>query len=175
MMTAAVRNAPQAVSRTDGPCTRVGDLSEAHALAGLVTAVANAILCLDIPRVTGFVETDLGHVLAPARLLFLPFFLFLYRYHHWADRCLPSITKTTSILLFWFDCPRLRVVFLLTLLWKYLLSFNSHSYVSFSTWLAQYYNIVTGEPISFTFIVNLHCYWWNNITYISWCNFEGSL
>ncbi|KAJ8715177.1 hypothetical protein PYW08_005158 [Mythimna loreyi] len=69
MMTEAVRNAPQAVARNDGPCTRVGDLSEAHALAGLVTAVAHAILCNDIPRVTGFVETDLGHVISPARYL----------------------------------------------------------------------------------------------------------
>ncbi|KAJ8712437.1 hypothetical protein PYW07_005279 [Mythimna separata] len=69
MMMEAVRNAPQAVSRCDGPCTRVGDLSEAHALAGLVTAVAHALLCNDIPRVSGFVETDLGHVISPARYI----------------------------------------------------------------------------------------------------------
>lgn len=69
MMTEAVRNAPSAVSRCDGPCQRVGDLSEAHALAGLVTAVAHALLCHDIPRVTGFVETDLRQVISPARLL----------------------------------------------------------------------------------------------------------
>ncbi|XP_035444000.1 malate dehydrogenase, mitochondrial-like isoform X3 [Spodoptera frugiperda] len=69
MMTEAVRNAPSAVSRCDGPCQRVGDLSEAHALAGLVTAVAHALLCHDIPRVTGFVETDLRQVISPARYL----------------------------------------------------------------------------------------------------------
>uniref|UniRef100_A0A2A4JWN5 Malate dehydrogenase, mitochondrial n=1 Tax=Heliothis virescens TaxID=7102 RepID=A0A2A4JWN5_HELVI len=67
MMTDAVRNAPVAVARSEGPCTRVGDLSEAHALAGLVTTVAHALLCHDIPRVTGFVETDLGQVISPAK------------------------------------------------------------------------------------------------------------
>ncbi|XP_021189723.1 uncharacterized protein LOC110375795 isoform X1 [Helicoverpa armigera] len=67
MMTDAVRNAPAAVARSDGPCLRVGDLSEAHALAGLVTTVAHALLCHDIPRVTGFVETDLGQVISPAK------------------------------------------------------------------------------------------------------------
>ncbi|XP_022822648.1 malate dehydrogenase, mitochondrial-like isoform X2 [Spodoptera litura] len=69
MMTEAVRNAPVGVSRCDGPCQRAGDLSEAHALAGLVTSVAHALLCHDIPRVTGFVETDLGQVISPARYL----------------------------------------------------------------------------------------------------------
>ncbi|CAH0694705.1 unnamed protein product [Spodoptera exigua] len=69
MMTEAVRNAPLAVSRCDGPCLRVGDLGEAHALAGLVTSVAHALLCQDIPRVTGFVETDLGQIISPARFI----------------------------------------------------------------------------------------------------------
>ncbi|XP_022822650.1 malate dehydrogenase, mitochondrial-like isoform X3 [Spodoptera litura] len=69
MMTEAVRNAPVGVSRCDGPCQRAGDLSEAHALAGLVTSVAHALLCHDIPRVTGFVETDLGQVISPARFI----------------------------------------------------------------------------------------------------------
>lgn len=71
MMTDAVRTAPVAVTRNDGPCTRAGDLSEAHALAGLVTNVAHALLCHDIPRVTGFVETDLGQVISPAKLISL--------------------------------------------------------------------------------------------------------
>ncbi|XP_026746319.1 malate dehydrogenase, mitochondrial-like isoform X2 [Trichoplusia ni] len=69
MMTDAVRNAPVAVARNDGPCMRAGDLSEAHALAGLVTSVAHALLCKDIPKVTGFVETDCGQVISPARYI----------------------------------------------------------------------------------------------------------
>lgn len=71
MMTDAVRNAPVAVARNDGPCMRAGDLSEAHALAGLVTSVAHALLCKDIPKVTGFVETDCGQVISPAKLISL--------------------------------------------------------------------------------------------------------
>lgn len=67
LMTDAVRAAPVAVARSDGPCMRAADLSEAHALAGLVTKVAHALLCHDIPRVTGFVETDAGQVISPAR------------------------------------------------------------------------------------------------------------
>lgn len=67
MMTEAVRTAPAAVSRCDGVCNRAADLSEAHALAGLVTKVAWALLCKDVPRVTGFVETDASQVISPAR------------------------------------------------------------------------------------------------------------
>ncbi|XP_028174105.1 malate dehydrogenase, mitochondrial-like [Ostrinia furnacalis] len=67
MMTEAVRSAPTAVARSDGVCNRAADLSEAHALAGLVTKVAWALLCKDVPRVTGFVETDAGQVISPAR------------------------------------------------------------------------------------------------------------
>ncbi|KAG6451422.1 hypothetical protein O3G_MSEX007118 [Manduca sexta] len=69
MMTDTVRCAPSAVTRTDGACLRAADLSEAHALAGLVTKVAHALLCHDIPRVSGFVETDAGQVISPARYL----------------------------------------------------------------------------------------------------------
>lgn len=70
-MTDAVRAAPAAVSRTDdGVCLKQADLSEAHALAKLVVKVAHALLCQDIPRVTGFVETDPGHVVSPARWVF---------------------------------------------------------------------------------------------------------
>ncbi|XP_004931719.1 malate dehydrogenase, mitochondrial isoform X1 [Bombyx mori] len=69
MMTDAVRGAQTAVTRTDGACVRAADLSEAHALSGLVTKVAHALLCHDIPRVTGFVETDASQVISPARYL----------------------------------------------------------------------------------------------------------
>ncbi|XP_063829611.1 malate dehydrogenase, mitochondrial-like isoform X2 [Ostrinia nubilalis] len=69
MMTEAVRSAPTAVARSDGVCNRAADLSEAHALAGLVTKVAWALLCKDVPRVTGFVETDAGQVISPARYI----------------------------------------------------------------------------------------------------------
>ncbi|XP_037292958.1 malate dehydrogenase, mitochondrial isoform X2 [Manduca sexta] len=69
MMTDTVRCAPSAVTRTDGACLRAADLSEAHALAGLVTKVAHALLCHDIPRVSGFVETDAGQVISPARYI----------------------------------------------------------------------------------------------------------
>ncbi|KAL0871351.1 hypothetical protein ABMA27_005092 [Loxostege sticticalis] len=69
MMTEAVRTAPAAVSRCDGVCNRAADLSEAHALAGLVTKVAWALLCKDVPRVTGFVETDASQVISPARYI----------------------------------------------------------------------------------------------------------
>lgn len=69
-MTEAVRNAPQAVARLDeDSCARSAELSEAHAVAGLVTKVAHALLCNDVPRVTGFVETDPRQVISPARLL----------------------------------------------------------------------------------------------------------
>lgn len=67
MMTEAVRTAPLAVSRSESSCMRAADLSEAHALAKLVNKVSHALLCRDVPRVTGFVETDAGQVISPAR------------------------------------------------------------------------------------------------------------
>ncbi|CAH0725593.1 unnamed protein product, partial [Brenthis ino] len=69
MMTQAVRSAPLAVSRYDGNCARAAELSEAHALTRLVTKVAWALLCKDVPRVTGFVETDGGQVISPSRFI----------------------------------------------------------------------------------------------------------
>ncbi|KAL4711500.1 hypothetical protein ACJJTC_000516 [Scirpophaga incertulas] len=69
MMTAAVRNAPVAVARNVGPCSKAADLSEAHALAGLVNKVSHALLCKDVPRVRGFVETDATQVISPARFI----------------------------------------------------------------------------------------------------------
>lgn len=58
--------APVAVSKAEGP--RAADLSEAHALARLVTNVSQGLLCYDLPRISGFVETDAGQVISPARL-----------------------------------------------------------------------------------------------------------
>ncbi|XP_072944637.1 malate dehydrogenase-like isoform X2 [Epargyreus clarus] len=69
LMTETVRNAPMSVSRSDGNCVRAAELSEAHALAGLVTKVAWALVCKDVPRVTGFVETDASQVISPARFI----------------------------------------------------------------------------------------------------------
>ncbi|CAH0400969.1 unnamed protein product [Chilo suppressalis] len=69
LMTHTVRTAPMTVSRCSGMCSKAADLSEAHAIAGLVTKVAYALLCKDVPRVTGFVETDPSHVISPARYL----------------------------------------------------------------------------------------------------------
>lgn len=69
MMTDAVRSAPRAVARSDGACIKAADLSEAHALSGLVTKVAHALLCHDIPKVTGFIETDASQVISPARYI----------------------------------------------------------------------------------------------------------
>jgi hypothetical protein len=66
-MIQAIRSAPVAVSRCVGACSKAADLSEAHALAGVVTKVAHALLCKDVPRITGFVETDVGQVISPAR------------------------------------------------------------------------------------------------------------
>lgn len=67
MLTDAVRAAPIAVAKSDGACMRAADLSEAHALAGLVLNVAHALLCHDTSMVTGFVETDPRQVISPAR------------------------------------------------------------------------------------------------------------
>lgn len=67
LMTDAVRHAPMAVARAEGCCLKAADLSEAHALAGLVIKVAHALLCHDVPRLTGFVESDGAHVISPAR------------------------------------------------------------------------------------------------------------
>ncbi|KAM3965754.1 malate dehydrogenase, mitochondrial [Aphomia sociella] len=69
MMTDAVRTAQVAVTRYDGTCVKAGNLSEAHALAGLVKKVAYALVCQDIPRVTGFVETDASQLVSPARYI----------------------------------------------------------------------------------------------------------
>ncbi|XP_059048664.1 malate dehydrogenase, mitochondrial-like isoform X2 [Achroia grisella] len=69
MMTNAVREAQLAVTRCDGSCIKAADLSEAHALAGLVKKVAYALMCQDLSRVTGFVETDASQVISPARYI----------------------------------------------------------------------------------------------------------
>ncbi|CAF4810562.1 unnamed protein product [Pieris macdunnoughi] len=69
MMTKTVREAPSAIARSDGECKKAAELSEAHALANLVTKVAWALLCKDVPRVSGFVETDARQVISPARYL----------------------------------------------------------------------------------------------------------
>ncbi|XP_045774888.1 uncharacterized protein LOC123873846 isoform X3 [Maniola jurtina] len=67
MMTQTVRCAASAVARADGNCCKAAELSEAHAIAGLVTRVAWALLCKDVPRISGFVETDPAQVVSPAR------------------------------------------------------------------------------------------------------------
>lgn len=67
LLTDAVRVAPIAVARSGGCCMRAAELSEAHAIAGLVTKVAHALLCDDVPRISGFVETDASQVISPAR------------------------------------------------------------------------------------------------------------
>lgn len=67
MMTKTVRDAPKAIARSDGECIKAAELSEAHALANLVTKVAWALLCKDVPRVSGFVETDARQIISPAR------------------------------------------------------------------------------------------------------------
>lgn len=61
-MTETVRYAPKAVAYN-----RSADLSEAHAHAGMVKAIAYALLCQDIPRVTGFVESDSSQIVSPAK------------------------------------------------------------------------------------------------------------
>ncbi|XP_053610560.1 malate dehydrogenase, mitochondrial-like isoform X1 [Plodia interpunctella] len=69
MMTTTLRTASSAIARTEGRCILGGDLSEAHALAGLVSKVAYALLCQDLPKVTGFVETDSSQVISPVSYL----------------------------------------------------------------------------------------------------------
>ncbi|XP_039756544.1 malate dehydrogenase, mitochondrial-like [Pararge aegeria] len=69
MLTQTIRSAASAVARADGNCIRAAELSEAHAVAGLVTKVAWALLCKDVPRVSGFVETDPAQVVSPARFI----------------------------------------------------------------------------------------------------------
>ncbi|XP_045774887.1 malate dehydrogenase, mitochondrial-like isoform X2 [Maniola jurtina] len=69
MMTQTVRCAASAVARADGNCCKAAELSEAHAIAGLVTRVAWALLCKDVPRISGFVETDPAQVVSPARFI----------------------------------------------------------------------------------------------------------
>lgn len=67
MLTETVRAASAAVVREDGVCAKAAELSEAHALAGLVTKIANALICKDVPRVTGFVQTYHGQVICSSR------------------------------------------------------------------------------------------------------------
>ncbi|XP_034834901.1 malate dehydrogenase, mitochondrial-like [Maniola hyperantus] len=69
MMTRTVRCAASATARADGNYFKAAELSEAHAVAGLVTKVAWALLCKDVPRVSGFVETDPAQVVSPARFI----------------------------------------------------------------------------------------------------------
>ncbi|XP_023946493.2 malate dehydrogenase, mitochondrial-like [Bicyclus anynana] len=69
MLTRTIRSAASAVARADGTCIRTAELSEAHAVAGLVAKVAWALLCKDVPRVSGFVETDPAQVVSPARFI----------------------------------------------------------------------------------------------------------
>ncbi|CAG9564564.1 unnamed protein product [Danaus chrysippus] len=69
MMTNTVRCASEAVAKSDCNCVRSAELSEAHALAGLVTKVAWALLCRDVPQLSGFVETDPCQIISPARFL----------------------------------------------------------------------------------------------------------
>ncbi|XP_063537018.1 malate dehydrogenase, mitochondrial-like isoform X1 [Cydia strobilella] len=68
-MTNCVRSADEDILRCEGHCARSSDLSEAHALTRLVSQVAQALLCLDIPRVTGFVETNSVQLVSPANYL----------------------------------------------------------------------------------------------------------
>ncbi|XP_046969630.1 malate dehydrogenase, mitochondrial-like isoform X2 [Vanessa cardui] len=72
LMTQTVRCAPITVGRCDGQCNKSAELSEAHALAGLVTKVAWALLCKDVPRVSGFVEIDPTEVISPTRFIASP-------------------------------------------------------------------------------------------------------
>ncbi|CAK1555729.1 unnamed protein product [Leptosia nina] len=69
MMTKTVREAPAAIARSDGDCIKAAELSEAHALANLVTKVAWALLGKDVPRVSGFIETDARQIISPARFI----------------------------------------------------------------------------------------------------------
>lgn len=67
MLTETVRSSPAAVTRSDGDCLRAAELSEAHALAGLVSKVANALICADIPHVTGYCQMNPGQVICSSR------------------------------------------------------------------------------------------------------------
>ncbi|KAI5638433.1 lactate/malate dehydrogenase, NAD binding domain-containing protein [Phthorimaea operculella] len=71
MLTETVRTAPINVAQCgcDGCSAKTADLSEAHALAGLVKTVAHALTCQDTPKITGFVETDPSQVISPARFI----------------------------------------------------------------------------------------------------------
>ncbi|XP_063626101.1 malate dehydrogenase, mitochondrial-like isoform X2 [Cydia splendana] len=71
-MTQCVRSADEAILRYEGHCARSSDLSEAHALTRLVSQVAQALLCVDIPRVTGFVETNSVQQVSPAKFIANP-------------------------------------------------------------------------------------------------------
>ncbi|XP_063537019.1 malate dehydrogenase, mitochondrial-like isoform X2 [Cydia strobilella] len=71
-MTNCVRSADEDILRCEGHCARSSDLSEAHALTRLVSQVAQALLCLDIPRVTGFVETNSVQLVSPAKFIANP-------------------------------------------------------------------------------------------------------
>ncbi|XP_026321360.1 malate dehydrogenase, mitochondrial-like [Hyposmocoma kahamanoa] len=64
LMTETVRYASKAVA-----FSKSADLSEAHAHAGLVKAIAYALLCQDVPRVTGFVESDSSQIISPAKYI----------------------------------------------------------------------------------------------------------
>lgn len=72
LMTETVRYAPKAVAYS-----KSADLSEAHAHAGMVKSIAYGLLCEDIPRVTGFVESDASQVISPAKY----FLFFTYLKH----------------------------------------------------------------------------------------------
>ncbi|CAH2043975.1 unnamed protein product, partial [Iphiclides podalirius] len=69
MLTETVRAAAAAMARGDGVCVKAAELSEAHAIAGLVMKISNALLCKDIPRVTGFVQTNQSQVVCSSRFL----------------------------------------------------------------------------------------------------------
>ncbi|XP_013148290.1 PREDICTED: probable malate dehydrogenase, glyoxysomal [Papilio polytes] len=69
MLTETVRSSPAAVTRSDGDCLRAAELSEAHALAGLVSKVANALICADIPHVTGYCQMNPGQVICSSRFI----------------------------------------------------------------------------------------------------------
>ncbi|XP_050677048.1 malate dehydrogenase, mitochondrial-like isoform X1 [Leptidea sinapis] len=71
MMTQTIRDTAEALSKSSGRCQEAANSSEAHALAGLVTKIAWALLCKDVPRVTGFVETDARQIISPASYLAL--------------------------------------------------------------------------------------------------------
>ncbi|XP_068617885.1 malate dehydrogenase-like [Battus philenor] len=69
MLTETVRNTPVSIIRCHDSCVKAAELSEAHAIAGLVAKIANALLCKDIPHVTGFCQMNPGQVLFPSSFL----------------------------------------------------------------------------------------------------------